>query len=935
MKSLQLEKISFKLVYYRFNMEELLTTKFFIPPNQPHHIKRPQLIEHLNQGLHRKLTLLSAPAGFGKSMLISEWIDNLKAREQKQEYKENIIAWISYEKTENDTSLFLAYLVGTLIKNKGISTTFGENILEVIYLPKPPFREILTAILNEIAAFPGKIILVIDDFHTIELKQIHETMIFLIEHLPPQFHVVIATRDDPPLPLARLRAQGQLTEIRAAELRFSSSQIAGFFNGIERLNLTQKEIALLEERSEGWIVGMQLAAASMRGMTDPASLREPLTGNNPFVLDYLITEVLDRQSEKMKLFLLQTSILSRFTSDLCNVLTEQNSSSEILMKLVQMNLFIVPLDDKGHWYRYHHLFADLLRVRFSIGNRNEIKPLQVKASIWFEENGFSEEAIEYSLQAKDYKRTVYLMEQYVNGIIKSGGYAIVWRWLNEIPEEIILSAPDLSILKAWQLFTGGFVIRAEDHLQAAEECLLHDGETEKTPVLIEKENGIRGRAMAIRAFLDTYRGDVFGIIKNAQLALTLLSPGDLVWRSLASMALGDAQGISGNMQKAYSSRLKALEESKTSGNIYLILLCSMKLAITLRMWGRLTSVQDICQKYFQQAESRGMSQMVVVGWLYSIWAEVLAETGHLKEALIKGRLAVELTEQSDDIAMIGWTRLCLSRILFIRGDLSGAEKIISEMEELFLDRTIPPYISGMISAWKCRILLAQNKIDEAKQWCLTRNFSIDDKLTQMNEGEYIVFARFLLDLKKNSDALKLLQRLLDITESAGLVSRMIDILILQVLVYDAENMKEKALSALKRVLTLAEDGGFFQVLVVEGAVMVRLLYKLVEMGNSSPYVQRLLSAFQKKEVEPVNQSISHEPQTSLIEPLSDREMDVLHLLADGLSRQDMAEKLFVSPHTVKSHLRSIYGKLGIHNQVQAVNRARSLGILEAGGTENV
>lgn len=894
-------------------MEELLTTKFFIPQIQPHHIPRPELIKVLNKGLHGKLTLVSAPAGFGKTMLISEWIDNIKS----QDY---ISAWISLEKTENDSGLFLSYLVGSLMKRQAISSTLGNSILNIIKAPEAPLREAMIALLNEIADSSCKNVLVLDDFHVIDSPEVHGMLKFLVEHLPPSLHLVIVTRDDPPLPLARFRAHKQLTEIRAAELRFTLSQTARFFNSFDDLDLSPEEIGILEDRSEGWIVGMQLAALSLKGRADIVDLKRSFTGNNRYILDYLITEVLDRQTDIIRKFLLKTSILNQFTGELCNSLTGQDNSHEILDYLVKTNLFIVPLDVQGHWYRYHHLFSDLLRMNLSKDYKREIKALRLRASQWFEDNDYPEEAIDYSLQAEDYQKSVQLLTKNVDDIMIKGKYSTVWQWLIEIPENYILSIPELSLVQAWKSFTGGHVLKAEEYLQAVEKILAKKESKENV-------NDIRGRTKAIRAFLDSFRGDVPSMIKNTREALSLLSPRDLAWRSIVSMALGDAYGMTGEFQKAFEIRLQALEESNNSGNIYLILLCSMKLAITYRMKGELSEVFYLCCKYYQFAEDKKMTHLDVTGWLLSVWGEALAETGQLGEAFLKVRRGIELTESSEDILLIIWPRLCMSRILLMKNDLKGVEEIFFVLEEKMSGRRIPPYISNIVSALQGHLLLAQNKINSAIQWCELRHLSLEGNVNQLNEAGYIVFARILGAQKKYTESISILESLYNASERAGRVSKMIEIMILQVMILEADDRVEESSTILKRLLSLAEENGFFQTMLLEGPQFTRLLYEFSKNERVSPYLERLLLSLKDKGA--TQKAIdSKEPKSPFIEKLSERELDVLRLLAEGLSRQEISEKLFVSLHTVKTHLRNIYSKLGIHNSLQAINMAQSLGILD-------
>lgn len=360
-------------------MTPLLTTKFFIPSVRPEHISRPRLVEQLTKGLDRKMSLISAPAGFGKSMLVSEWISALAST--KTEPK---IAWISLDESDNDPARFLSYFVAAISRAAGIDSLIGESLLGMLASPQvPPPTEILTALINAIAEQSGKLVAVLDDFHAIEAEPVIRAMTFLIENSPPQLHLVIATRDDPPLPLASLRAQGQMTELRAIDLRFSKPEIAEFIKKVEGLQLSQDEIELLETRSEGWVVGLQLAAIALHGYRDKDRPVEAFSGSHRFVLDYLIEEVLDQQPERVKIFLLRTSILNRFTGSLCDAVTGQGDGQSTLEDLERANLFIIPLDDERRWYRYHHLFADTLRLRLHQTQSEDEHALHLAASKWF------------------------------------------------------------------------------------------------------------------------------------------------------------------------------------------------------------------------------------------------------------------------------------------------------------------------------------------------------------------------------------------------------------------------------------------------------------------------------------------------------------------------------------------------------------------------
>ena len=907
-------------------MEQFLITKLYIPPFRSEHISRHGLLNKLNNGLHRKLTLISAPAGFGKTMLVSEWVNSLKSKSTDSE-----IVWISLDEQENDPARFLAYLVVALQRIEEIDAQFGEGLLGMLQSPQPlPSREILTSLINKIAVLSKKIIIVLDDFHVIESQQVHETTAFLLENLPPQIHLVIATRDDPPLPLARIRARGQMTELRAADLRFSSAEISQYLNQAQGLNLSQEDISTLETRSEGWIAGLQLAAISIQGQKDSANGVESFSGRHRFVLDYLIEEVLEQQPESIQRFLLQTAVLNRFTGPLCDALTGQENGQETLEDLERANLFIVPLDDKRQWYRYHHLFADLLRMRLNQAQSEQFTILYSKASEWFEQNDYPDEAIKYSLRTENHERSTHLLDKYIEQIINRGEYTNAMLWLEKIPEELLHTKPDLCILNAWYLFSRGHLDAAENNLLAAEKHL----PTETSSQNISKNtesiafSELRGRVAAVRAFISTFRVDVPAIIQNAHQALDALPKQDLVWRSAVSIALGDAYGITGNMDAAYKARLEALEVVKTTGNIYLTLLSAMKLAVTIRMQGRLQRVVEICEEYNHLVDGMGLSQMEVVGWLYAVWAEALVETGELDEALIKGKHGVKLTADSEDIAMRGWSHLCLAKILFTRGDFSGAEETIRNMEESMIGQHMPPYISGGLLAWRARILLTLNKLDAVTQWCETRGLEVGGTINQLNASEYLVFARFLLAREVWGDAFEVLQQLIAVANAGKWTSIKIEIFVLQALIYQAKGDLEKALTSLNQALTLAEPGGFVSVFVNEGPPLARMLYEAAKQNTSPIYINRLLSAFPISETEEDVSQQSKDATEQMIEPLSTREIVVLQLLAQGLRRQEIATKLVLSPHTIKSHVRNIYGKLGVNNQMQAVAKARGLGLID-------
>ncbi len=444
-------------------MDQLLTTKFYIPPTRPELVLRPRLIKQLNEGLHRKLTLISAPAGFGKTTLVTEWLDNLRLDAKNETQTENKIAWLSLDEGDNDLVRFLTYFIAALNQIEGIDTTFGKGTLSMLLSPQPPpIETILTSLINEFATISVRIIFVLDDNHLIEIQPIHDVLTFLLEHFPPQMHLVIATREDPHLPLARLRSQDQLTELRVTDLRFSSSEAAEFLNQVMGLDLSAEDITALETRTEGWIAGLQLAAISLQGKEDTTRLIKSFSGSHRLVLDYLFEEVLDQQSESVKLFLLQTAILDRLTGSLCDAITGQENGQEILETLEQANLFIVPLDEEWRWFRYHHLFAELLRQQLhqsaassSKEESGDVAELHKRASLWYEDNGLEIESFQHAAAANDFEHAARLVEGDVMPLHLRGALTPVLNWLESLPTTVLDARPSLWVMYASALTMAG------------------------------------------------------------------------------------------------------------------------------------------------------------------------------------------------------------------------------------------------------------------------------------------------------------------------------------------------------------------------------------------------------------------------------------------------------------------------------------------------
>jgi LuxR family maltose regulon positive regulatory protein len=904
--------------------EPLLLTKLYVPPPRPNIILRPRLIERLNEGLRRKLTLISASAGFGKTTLVSEWLAGCGRP----------VAWLSLDEGDNDLARFLAYLIGAL---QTLETNVGKGAMGMLQgSQSPPTEVVLTTLLNEIAAIPDNFILVLDDYHMIDSEPIDQALTFLLDHMPPQMHLVIATREDPSLPLPRYRVRGQLTELRAADLRFTPEEAGGFLNQMMNLNLSVENIAALETRTEGWIAGLQLAALSMQGREDIAGFIQAFTGSHRFVLDYLVEEVLQHQSEHIRSFLLQTAILDRLCAPLCNAVTEREDGKEILDILERNNLFLIPLDDKRQWYRYHHLFADVLQAHLIEAQPEQVSSLHQRASAWYEQTGFPHDAIRHSLAAEDFERAAGLIELAWSAMDLSYQSSTWLGWVKALPDVLIRARPVLSVGYAWALLDGGELEASETRLHDAELWL--DTPTDKM-VVVDKEQfrSLPASIATARAYRSLAFGNIPGAVQYAQQALELTPEDDQVRHNQATSLLGLAQYTSGDLEAAERSLADFHTNLRKTGEILTLIGITFLLADIRVALGRLHEAESSYQQTLRLATGQGEPMPLGTADLYRGLGELYVEWGDLKAAAQHLLTGQKLGEQ---IAPTDWPhRLCVSqaRLKEAQGDLDGALALLDEAERVYIRGPLPDV--RPVAALKARIWLKQGRLAEAKGWAREQGLSVDDDICYTREFEHITLTRVLIAAGKSDreagsldEATRLLGRLLQAAETGGRLGSAIQILLLQGLAFQAQDNLPHALASLERALTLAEPEGYVRIFVDEGEPMRMLIadfrFSIEKQMSSSAHAQlgytdKLLAAFAR----PVNkQSTIKNPKSEMVEPLSERELEVLKLLRSELSGPEIAQQLIVSLNTLRTHTKSIFNKLGVNNRRAAIRRGEELNL---------
>jgi len=898
--------------------DSLIRTKLYVPFTRPDLVPRPRLQACVTAGLRYPLTLLTAPAGFGKTTLLASCIVDQKTP----------VAWLSIDKEDNLAERFLKYLLAALQQADNSIGNEAARLFEES--PQTYFETVLTLLINDLLSFPGEMTLVLDDYQFISSQAVHEILTFLLEHCPKTFHLVIATRSDPPLPLARLRARGQMVELRTADLRFTEAEAAQFLNKVMGLDLETEFVRALEERTEGWIAGLQMAALSMRDREDVAGFIEGFSGTNRYILDYLLEEVLASQSPEVQRFLLCTSILERLSAPLCNAILANeediaHQSDSILEYLEKANLFLIPLDEKRTWFRFHRLFADLLHAQLqkSLGVQG-VAQLHIYASDWYAQNGSIVEAINHASQASDDERVERFIEQNYMELVDRGEQSWLRFWTGRLSKELVYRKPWLCIYEAYSHSWFGELDEADRLLEEAEK---------RTDAGISAPDGnsMLAHLSYVKSRVAAMRGDLPQAIAYCLAARQYAPASNLALQLDTRITLGYEYFLNGDYANANPILEETIRLGISARAVINTVAASCILARLYEVQGLLTKSHDTYQfaaKSIPEASGQHLGAKAL--WEVGI-AEVLYEQNDLVAALIhikQGLTLLPWWDKADDWAL---AYITLSRIHLAQANRVEAEEAVRKAFKFVQNRGVFSEACQAVKVAQVRLWLAQGDLVAANHWLATKenHFGSNDPFRFENEVTQIAQARIMITMNKPNEAISLLSHLQETAKSAGRRGRVIEILLLQLLARQELGDFDYALRLLTKCLKMAEPEGYVRVFLDEGQPMRLLLVQWVAHADSGilrDYAVRLLAAFDSElvisppQVNPLSSS-------NLVELLSQREIEVLQIMALGKTNQEIARQLIVSPGTVKAHTASIYRKLDVANRTEAVARARMLGIL--------
>ena len=895
----------------------MLLTKLHIPPAGNNTVHRSELFEKLNTGLNRKLILISAPAGFGKTTVVSDWIEQNKIP----------TAWFSIDKADNDPVEFLNYIIAGI---QSIHSTFGQSATTLLNSPsKPSIQSIVSLLINDILQIKMNFLLILDDFHLITNRDIMELVTFLLEHIPGNIHIVILTRSDPALSYPKLRSQHQLIEIRSSDLSFSVNDISILFNKKLKLKLSIEDAYSLEIKTEGWIAGLQLTALSMQGREDVSGFIQELKGDNRYIMDYLMEEVLKIQTDDIKEFLLQTSILEQMSAPLCNAILNRNDSQLLLEVLEKNNMFVIPLDENRIWYRYHHLFAELLKQRLQLRGKATITELHNIASEWFNSNLMPLFAVEHAILTENYERSTLLLGEIVETMWKNGQHAAIMKYGDLLPDELIKKNTDFCLYYAWILIIAGQIHKAEPFLVSAENItlkIINDKNSSKEVIQYSKKQ--LGKICVAFSYLNSLIADSGKVYDYSKIAMENLTEDDPLWYSWGWYSVGNAETISGRFQESIEAYEKALEYGKKSGNIQLISTVACRLSALESRMGYYTSSYKKCSDLLTLMKESGYSQIAksecTFAGLYTCFAGIECMRTDLDDALKNIKTAYNLSRNDSNNSNKVAVRSVYSLILYGRGDTAGAVKMINEAEDIVRQNKIVLSIMAIYVAIKGIILIQQNELERARYFFKEIGLGLDKKISYSDEHGYVGYALLLVIELKFEEAEILLAKLLKMAQVANRIERIIEIKIIYAILNKATGNKEKALINLIDALEEAASENILMSFILFYSRIDDLLKEVYKVQTTTK------TKIPKKLIDKLKLVIDKREKFKKINSesgLSDRELNALKLLAEDLSNQEIADKLFISLNTVKTHLKNIFIKLDAKNRSGAVAKSKKMGLL--------
>jgi LuxR family maltose regulon positive regulatory protein len=888
--------------------DPLLQTKLFIPQVQSGLVTRSRLFEQLNCGLKNPLILITAPAGYGKTTLVSSWLQQSKI----------LSSWISLDEDDNDPIRFLQYFIIAL---QNIVPGIQLNLLGALQgRQQAHYNSLINFLINEITSQTSSFVLVLDDFHVIQSQSVLDMFIHLLEHLPPQMHMVLLSRSDPLLPLSRLRVRKQMTEIRTEQLRFTADEIVKFLNDMLALDLSSDDIAAMEERTEGWIASLQLAAISMLAGKDVHGFVAAFTGSHHYIMDYLTEEVLKLQPETVRSFLLFSSILDRMCGPLCDVLVETpqieiGHGQAMLEALEKSNLFIIPLDGERRWYRYHHLFADVLNRRLEILNPQLLPELHRRASQWYERNGYIFDAIHHILLAGDREHAAQLLDNHGCLLLMRGEVVTLLHWIEAV-EPYSQTFAWIAIQKAWALCLTGQLSRAEQPLQAAAQLI---------SVLPPSDNKgtMLGAVSAAQAFRANLLGEARLAADYARQALDFLPASNdfsCSLRSAATSILGDACWLEGNLLEAQSTYTTAMQISQGAGNIHMTIIAICNLADVLLEGGRLKQANALFSEALKLARLPDGQISPLIDHVYAGLSRGSYEGNDLEEAKKYAELCIDCSQRWGNSESLAFGLVILASIEHSQGNPEKSKRTGRVLEQLLREITLPTWKTIAINTAFARLLIIQGELERASDLVEKSNVSLDGEISYRQEPFYLLRLRLYQAQGEYDAVLTLSERLLKKQNEYKHTGHRIETLILRALAFQAKKEVDPALEALSQVFSLARPEGYRRVFLDEGEPMAKLLYQAKTHQLETGYVMDLLSAMGA----PTDGVLP--PAKLLIEPLTLREMEILKLIEAGCSNQEIAEKYVISVPTVKRHISNIYMKLGVSSRTQAVSCGKELGL---------